>query len=519
MAGFHRKRESPICSRGMLSIGLVGLSALLMWAAFPPLGIAPLAFVAPVPFFLAVRSVERPLWALMLGFGWGAAFFGLLLNWLMVLGFVAWFPLSILMGTFTALYALWVWTFRLWTPWRWFYIATGGWIVLEFLRGHFPFGGFPWGDIGYPTASLPGALGSVQWIGPSGWSVLTVAVAAGITLVIENHKVWRFAVDAIAVVMLLMISGALLAPAPAAQFWTTAIVQGGSPCPQTRCQNESKRIYERHMELTRSIPEGTVQFVVWPENSVGSPYEPDENDDVRNAIIEQARRLDAYMLISGTRIVDEGFFINFNALYSPEGVKIGEYQKRHPVPFGEYVPLRGLFGFVPQLDQVPRDMISGTQPIVFPTEQGIVGSVISFEGAFARSMRSMAKAGAQIMVVATNESSYGISAASDQLIGLVRVNSAGIGLDTALAAITGKSTFVTGAGDVGAKTEMLESTVLYGSVQFNADVPTLWVRFGDWLAALVVVIGVFALAVPGARSTDSVGAAPRERRFGFARSG
>ncbi|MEN8041451.1 MAG: hypothetical protein ABFR95_08100, partial [Actinomycetota bacterium] len=85
----------------MVQAGLVLLSALLMWAAFPPLGLAPLAFVAPVPLFLAVRSTERPLWALIMGFGWGAVFFGLLLNWLMVLGFVAWFPLSILMGSFT----------------------------------------------------------------------------------------------------------------------------------------------------------------------------------------------------------------------------------------------------------------------------------------------------------------------------------------------------------------------------------------------------------------------------------
>jgi len=497
---------------------LVALSALLMWAAFPPLGFAPLAFVAPVPFFLAVRSVERAGWAIVLGFGWGAAFFGALLSWLTVLGFVAWFPLVILMGSFTAVYAFWIWTFRLWTPWRWFYIAVGGWVVLEFLRGRFPFGGFPWGDIGYPAASLPGAAGSVQWIGPSGWSVLVVAVAAGVALVIENHKVWRFAVDAIAVVMLVMIAGAFLAPAPAGQVWRTAIVQAGSPCPQVRCQNEMRRIYERHIELTRSIPDGTVELVVWPENSVGTPYEPEENDEVRGEIIEQARRLDAYMLISGTRLVDDGYFINYNALYSPAGVKLGEYQKRHPVPFGEYVPLRDLLDFVPQLAQVPRDMISGTEPIVFHTEQGVVGSVISFEGAFARSMRSIAKAGAQVMIVATNESSFGVSPAADQLIGLVRVNAAAIGLSTVHAAITGKSTYITGAGSVGEVTELLESTLLYGSVQFSVDGPTLWVRFGDWFAALAVAVAVLALAVPGRRENDSGGADAENRQSRVARS-
>lgn len=493
----------------MTPILLVALSALLMWASFPPLGLAPLAFLAPVPFFLAIRSVEQPVWAATLGFGWGAAYFGLLLNWLMVIGFVAWFPLAILMGAFSSMFAVWVWTFRLWSPWRWFYITVGGWVVLEFVRGHFPFGGFPWGDIGYPTASLPGAIGSVQWIGPSGWTVLTIAVAAGVTLVIENHRVWKFAADAVAVVMLVMIAGALLGPAPSAQVWRTAIVQGGSPCPQTRCQNESKRIFERHLDQTRSIPAGTVDFVVWPESSVGTPYEPDDNDDVRNAIIEQARRLNAHILVSGTRTVGDDQFVNFNALYSPDGVKIGEYQKRHPVPFGEYVPLRDLLGFVPQLERVPRDMISGTQPVVFPTEQGIVGSVISFEGAFARSMRSIAKEGAQVIVVATNESSFGISPASDQFIGLVQVNAAGIGLDTALAAITGRSTFISAGGQIGPRTDLLEETVLYGSVRFIDSAPTLWVRFGDWVSVLAVAIAILGLAVPGVRSSDSIMVRPR----------
>lgn len=502
----------------MYSVALVAASALLMWAAFPPIGFAPIAFFAPVPFFLAVRAIERPLNALMLGFGWGALFHGLLLSWLLEIGFVAWFPLAILMGSFTALYALWIWTFRLWTPWRWFYIAIGGWLVLEFLRGHFPFGGFPWGDIGYPAASLPGAIGTVQWIGPSGWSVLAVAVAAGVTLAVEHHRTWKFAVDSTVIVMLMMIAGTFLAPSPQAQVWQAAIVQGGSPCPQTHCQNEIERIYERHLELTRSIPEGTVQLVVWPENSVGTPYEPDENDDVRNAIVEQARRLDAYILVSGTRKVGDDDFINFNALYSPDGIKVGEYHKRHPVPFGEYVPFRGLLGFIPQLDQVPRDMVAGTQSIVFETELGTVGSVISFEGAFARSMRSIAKAGAQVMIVATNESSFGDSAASDQFIGLVRVNSAAIGLDTALAAITGKSTFVTGAGEIGATTDLNQSRVLYGFVQFNSDVPTLWVRFGDWAAALSVLFAILALSLPGVRSSTTTEDRSYTRRIGFARS-
>jgi len=493
----------------MVPIALVAASSVLMWAAFPPIGFGPLAFVAPVPLFLAVRMVERPVHAISLGFGWGAAFFGLLLNWLMVLGFVAWFPLAIVMGAFTAGFAFVIWIFRLWPAWRWWLIAVGGWMAMEFIRGRFPFGGFPWGDIGYPAAGLPGAIGSVQWIGPSGWSVLAVAFAAGVALVIENHRNWRMAVDAGSIIVLLIIGGALFAPTPSAQVWRTAIVQGGSPCPQTRCQNENQRIFEQHLELTKSIPEGTVEFVVWPENSTGTPYEPENNDAVRGAIAEQARRLDAYFLVSGTRIDGEDNFYNVNILYSPDGVKVGEYLKRHPVPFGEYVPLRGLFDFVPQLDRVPRDMIRGTEAVVFPTEQGGLGSVISFEGSFARSMRSTAKAGAQAMVVTTNTSSYGKSPATDQAIGMVKVNAAAIGLDTVYASITGKSTFIEGNGSVGETTEQLEELVLYGSIQYNADVPTVWVRFGDWLAILAMIGAAAALAVPGTRAPDSASVGER----------
>lgn len=495
----------------MVPIALVAASSLMMWAAFPPLGFGPLAFVAPIPFFLAIRSVEKSSVAIMLSFGWGSVFFGLLLTWLIQLGFVAWFPLVVLMGAFTALYGFVLWVFRLWTPWRWWHIAVGGWVVLEFVRGHFPFGGFPWGDIGYPAAALPGMSGSVQWIGPSGWTVLVVAVASGAALFIENRAQWRMVVDSSVIVILLAIGGGLFGPAPSAQVMRTAIVQGGSPCPQTHCQNENRRIYEQHLALTESIPQDTVELVVWPENSTGTPYEPGENETVRNEIAEQARRLDAYILVSGTRIVGDSQFLNFNIMYSPEGIAIGEYHKRHPVPFGEYVPLRGLLGFVPQLDQVPRDMIIGEEPVVFPTDFGTVGSVISFEGAFARSMRSVARAGAETMVIATNESSFGYSPASDQLIGLARVNAAAIGFDTALGAITGKSTFITGDGSVGQTTELFEESVLYGSVQFNVGAQTIWVRFGDWLALLAVLAAVAVIALPGHREAASKQSERRDR--------
>ena len=78
-------------------------SALVMWAAFPPVDLGPLAFIALVPFFWAVRRVERGFEAALLGFLWGAVFFGALLWWIKILGVVAWFPLTLLMAAWVTI--------------------------------------------------------------------------------------------------------------------------------------------------------------------------------------------------------------------------------------------------------------------------------------------------------------------------------------------------------------------------------------------------------------------------------
>ena len=474
--------------------------ALLMWMAFPPLDWGVLAFVAPAPFLWAVRRCERGSTALAVGLTFGGIFFGLMLSWIFVLGAVAWIPLTLFMAAFAALYALGIWFFRLWPVGRWWIIAVGGWGLWEWVRAHFPFGGFPWGSVGYAAGGTPGAIGSVQWIGPSGWSILAVGVAAGLVLLIEDIKEWRFVVDAGVVVLLLVMGGSILGPQPSGEEIAVAIIQGGSPCPMTRCQNENQRIYQRHMDLTRTVAAGSVDLVVWPENSTGTPYEPEGNEEVRAAIAAEAQRIGAYMLISGTRRSGDSGFVNVNVVFSPAGRKIGEYAKLHPVPFGEYVPFRGLLSFIPQLERVPRDMVRGSGPVVFRMDQGVLGSVISFEGAFARSIRSEAVKGAELMVVATNESSYGDdAAAADQLIGMTRVNAAAVGLDLVHAAITGKSTFIDADGEVGAVVELGETGVLQGTVRFRDGARTFYTIAGDWFLYLTLLVMAAAMLLPGGR--------------------
>ena len=500
----------------MRQVGLVVASAVLMWASFPPLDLGFLVFVAPAPFLYAMRRVRTVREAGWLGFLFGSAFFGSLLYWIFVLGAVAWVPLTLFLGAFSAVYAICLYAVRNWSPWRWWLVAVGGWALWEFIRARWPFGGFPWGSAGYPVGTMPWPRSAAQWIGVTGWGVLVIGVAAGIVLAVEEEKDRRPLELVGAVVLGLTVLGALFTPQAGGTEVRVAIVQGNSPCPRVHCENEKVRIYSSHMSLTDGIEPGSVDLVVWGEDSFGGEVNPTFNGDVRRDMGGEAARIGAYLLAGGTRPGEPGTFDNYNVYFDRTGEVIGEYMKRHPVPFGEYVPFRSLLGFIPQLDDVPNDMRAGDAPVVFPlrTEDGagFLGSVISFEGAFPRTIRSEIRAGAQLLVVATNEGSYGRGPASDQLIGMVRMSAASVGTDVVLAAVTGRSTFISADGTVRETTDLFTADVITDTVRLQTSRQTFYARIGDWLQVLAI-LALGALVVEALRHpTRAFKIRPERRR-------
>ena len=498
----------------MLQFAAVILSAALMWAAFPPLNLGFVIFVAPVPLLWALRRVRGIREASWLGFTFGVAFFGGMLWWIFILGAVAWVPLTVVMALYALLYGLLLFLVRMWSPWRWWAMAVGGWAAWEFLRARFPLNGFPWGSAGYPVGTIPWMRGSAQWIGPTGWAVLVVAFAAALVLMTEEPRDRRPLEATLAVILALTVLGAIFGPDAGGREVNVAIVQGNSPCPRVHCDNEKQRVYNAHLALTRSITPGSADLVLWPEDSFGGDFNPTTNPEVRSQMAGEAVRIGAYLLAGGTRGVDVEHFENLNILFAPDGTVAGEYLKQHPVPFGEYIPMRGLMeDLISQLDAVPRDMVRGTGPVVFDLFDGEVslGTVISFEGAFIRTMRAHARAGADLMLVATNEASYGRGPASDQLIGMVRMNAAALGLDVAHGAVTGRSAFITAGGSIGETTGLFTETVHRGAVNVQGSGRTLYTLTGDWLQ-LLAILGAVSVLIAGYREPREFRIRPGVRR-------
>jgi apolipoprotein N-acyltransferase len=471
----------------LLIVGGAVLSAL----AFPRIGPGWLILPGIALFLAGLRTATTRIQGLAMGAVYGLVFFGGLLWWFVELGLVAVIPLVLLQTSFVTAYAWWLAKYNDRSPGTWFLLAVGGWAVMELLRYHIPFGGFEWGAAGYALSDQAWARDFAPYYGTTGVSVMAVIVGAtAVTLITRPRNWWVIASIPV------LVAASWVPWVEREQYvlvgQTVAIVQGSTPCPFEHCPpDERLRTFQQHLELTKEIEPGSVFLVVWSEGSTGSfNADPVQNPEIREAIGAEARRIGAWFLVGSDRPLNETHWENVNILFNPDGEIVGEYQKQHPVPFGEYIPFRPVFEWIPALDQVPRDMIPGEGPVVFDLGDGVqLGSVISFEGGFSRYPRQHVQAGANLIVVATNEASYGTTPGSDQFIGMTRMRAAELEMDVVHSAVTGKSTFIDASGELGEETDLGAQGILYGGVAGRPD-SSLYARTGDVLMIAAALAGL-----------------------------
>ena len=460
--------------------------------AFPPFGPGVLIFGGVAAFLYAILSCVDRRHGLLVGTVYGLVFFGGLMWWLGLLD-----PLALILipvqAAFFAGFGWWLSGKNHLDSVNWLLLAVGGWAVMELVRYRFPVGGQEWGAAGYALSDNRYIRLPVSAFGTTGLTVTIVVLGALAALAVagrwDRSLRWFGLLPFVAMVLSLP---SIITVADAGEV-SVAIVQGSTPCPFEKCPpNERLRTFEQHLELTSTIEPEAAQLVVWPESSTGSTNaDPVNTPEITEAIAEEARRLGASILVGGDRIVSDTEFINANVMFGPDGEIVDEYRKQHPVPFGEYIPLRPLFEWIPTLSQVPRDMIRGEGPVVFDLAGTPVGvaSVISWEGGFSRYAREHRRLGASLLVVATNKSSYGPDApTSDQFIGMTRMRAVELGVPVIHAAVTGKSAIIDRQGTLDDVTATGEEIVLMGVA--GESTTTIYTTIGDAVMYLAAVAGL-----------------------------
>jgi apolipoprotein N-acyltransferase len=485
---------------------VVLLSGATLSLAYPGVNAAALAWVALVPLLVAAaRAPARR--GLGLGLIFGTTFFGLLLMWISYVGWVAWALLVLLEAAFLGLFGLsWALVSRLESRTIRVLLAATLWVAVEYLRSISPLGGFTWGELAQSQHNLSWILGAASLGG--GWTIAFLLMLVNALVAEAWHarsRGSRRTVALLGAAAVALVAAPLVVPASPAlgEPVRIAIVQGNVPRDfEGSGYAKELAIMNSHLRLTEGLASSHPDLVIWPESSVG--LDAVANPDAARIITTAARSIGVPLIIGGNLDVGGTHYKVMAFEVDPTGKIVDAYQKTHLVPFGEYVPARGLLGFIPMLDQVPRDAIPSNLPTVFDVAGGKVAPVISYEGDFGSLVRERIERGGRLLVVATNTSTWGFSSASAQHLALSQVRAAENGVWVAHAALSGISAFIAPDGGVVSSTPLWKATTLMRDVRF-ARRTTFYTRTGDWLPW-----GSIALSIAGLVSSSS---APLRARF------
>jgi apolipoprotein N-acyltransferase len=433
--------------------GLVGV------VAFPRYGIWPLAFVSVAALVLAVNG-RRSRTGAWLGYLYGLAFMVPLVSWTSLnVGVVPWLILSAASAAFFAgLGAVLPVVTRL--PGRPFWIGCA-WVLEEFCRDRVPFGGFPWGRLAFSQAESP-----LRWFAALGGAPLvTFAVAlAGGGLAVAASEPHMRATRAIAagiavcaaVPLVGLLAGVPLDPGASTSGHTTTVaaVQGGLPDLGLQFESRARQVLDNHvretLRLAREIHSGAVpqpSLVLWPENA--SDVDPYTDPAAHREISRAARAVHAPILV-GAILPGPGprHRRNVGILWSPTTGPGARYVKRHPVPFGEYIPLRSLSEWIVPAAKEVTDMVAGSGNGLLRGGPFPIGDVICFEVAYDELVHSSVAAGAQLLVVQTNNSTFRYSAETYQQLAMSQLRAVETGRTVVQVATTGMSAVIAPNGTV-----------------------------------------------------------------------
>lgn len=395
--------------------------------------------------------------------------------------------------------------------------ALAGLLTLaEWARGSWPFGGLPLGGIALGQVDGP-LSGLARLGGPLLVAGGTYLAGTGLAAVVSAiaHRSRPGATAGTCALAVVAVAAAVAAHAPdggrTVRRLVVAAVQGGGRRGLSSLVVPAASVLEAQLAATARVG-SDVQLLVWPEDAVSlatplarSPAEP--------LLAEIARRLGTTLVAGVTEPAGPGHFRNEAVVFGPSGRLVAQYEKQHPVPFGEYVPLRSVLRHFVSLAAVPRDMVPGRRVGMVATPAGRIALLVSYETFFSGLGRAEVRAGGELLVVPTNTASYSSTQVPAQELAASRLQAIAEGRDLVQAASTGYSAVVDAHGRVVERSGLGTREVLRSTVALRTAM-TPYDDLGDAPALLLALAG----AGSGAAALG-MGAAGHRRQVAARRAG
>lgn len=477
-----------------------GVSGAMLAAAFPPVGWWPMAVLSVA--LLTWACLRARLWeGLVAGGLCGLVFFALLMPWLRVIGDEAWIGLSAYCAAWIALVG--AGTSALSRLRWWPVLVPCLWVLEEALRDRLPWGGYPWGRLAYSQSEAP-----YNWISRLGgmplltfW-VAALAVALLLVLLGVRRSPRRALLGTAALVVLLTTGRVLSLYSPAPQGSAViAVVQGGTPQMGMGAMDVRRQVLDNHVEqtlaLAHEIDAGLVerpQVVIWPENA--SDIDPFTDPTAAAEIQRAVDAVQAPILVGAVAEVpgQPQSLWNLGIVWNPVTGPSSRYAKTHLVPFGEYIPLRAyISSWFEDFDRISRDFVPGTKPGLLDAGGLRIGDIICFEVAYDDIPRDVLNAGAQLLVVQTNNATYGATSQPDQQLAIERLRAIESAAGVAVAATTGVSALIGSDGVPMSRLDSGETGYLVGELPL-VGARTMSTTVGAWPEAVMAMIAIVGLA-------------------------
>ncbi|MEW5812324.1 MAG: apolipoprotein N-acyltransferase [Actinomycetota bacterium] len=497
------------------------LAGLALCVSFPPFG---WWFAAIAAFAALGWLLTRPSTTVAGGFGYGLlfglAFYIPLLPWISgLVGALPWLALSAVEALFPALFGLVAVLVRRVPGWPlWF---AGLWSAQEWLKSTVPFGGFPWGVVGYSQTQSP-ALPLAYFGGAPLLSFGIVVIGFSLAaMTLELIRWWRSdraaraAAPPAVVLPGLCVSVVLLTCALA---WphvrksgasagdeppvTVAAVQGNVPRLGLEFNAQRRAVLDNHVNETLRLADDVragrapqPMVVIWPENS--SDIDPLANADAAKQISTAAAAIRAPILVGGVlaapgRSRDNPVSTNSVIVWNPDTGPADRHDKQIIQPFGEYLPWRSFFSKLSPYADRAGYFVPGHGDGVVRAAGIPIGVTTCWEVIFDRAAREAVRSGAQLLAVPANNATFD-EAMSEQQLAFARLRAVELDRYVVVSGTTGISAVISPAGRELGRTQFFESAYLDQQIRLRTTL-TPAALFGPYIEAVLVGVGVAGLA-------------------------
>ena len=373
----------------------------------------------------------------------------------------------------------------------WPWLAASLWTLLDWVQT-WMLSGFPWALLGYTQYRYAPVAQLVAVTGIHGITFLIVLVNAAAAQALAQPSARLRSMAAVAGLLLISLAAGLtrldrLESEPPSEPLRIGIVQGNIPQGEKWLGPGVRSATEHYIGLTRSLvgEQGPLDLILWPETALPFRLDSERHRHHRLRVEEMARETGTPLLVGSLGSVSPsgrpGLY-NRSFLFDGSGAVTASADKVHLVPFGEFLPLAWLFGYLEALTVHSGRFDPGEdhQVLPVPGPETPLGVFICYESIFPGIPRTLARRGATLLVNTTNDAWFGTSAAPYQHLAMAVLRAVETGRPVLRAANTGISCVVEPSGRIRERTRLLETGTIAASVHPRAE-STPYTRWGDWV--------------------------------------